>query len=89
MNQKGIMALVARVEGGPYYTITQVAEMIGKSTDTIRRWVKEGSVPAPTNKMNLGEEGNSFVWLYTKEDVEMMAAYATIVQRGRPRKRAS
>lgn len=89
MNQHGILRLVSRVDGGPYYTIRQVADRLDRSVDTIRRWVNEGSVPAPTHKMDLGEGGKSFVWLYTEEDIEIYEAYATIVKVGRPRGRSA
>lgn len=87
MNEHGILHLVARVDGGPYYTIKQVAERLGKSTDTIRRWVRDEVVPAPSHKMDLGEEGKSFVWLYTEDDIEVYEAYSTITRPGRPRRR--
>lgn len=85
MNQHGILHLVSRVDGGPYYTVRQVADRLGKSTDTIRRWAR--TVHAPSHKMDLGVEGKSFVWLYTEDDIEIYEAYATIVKVGRPKKR--
>lgn len=87
MNQNGILSMVARVEGGPFYTTKQVADRVGRSRDTIKRWRDEGSIPEPKHKMDLGEEGKSFVWLYTEEDAEMIEAYATVVRPGRPKRR--
>lgn len=87
MNKHGVLSLVSRIEGGPYYTYAQVAERVGKSKDTIIRWVNEGSVPPPTHRVNLGEEGKSFAWLFTEEDIEIIEAYSYIVRPGRPKKR--
>lgn len=83
----GILEMVSRIEDGPYYTISQVATMIGRDADTIRRWTKKNPELAPQYRMNLGSKGSgAFVWLYDDEDVKKFKEYALTVKVGRPRK---
>ena len=83
----GILDMVSRVEGGPYFTISQMATMLGKDADTIRRWAKNNESLKPTHKMDLGDGSKgSFVWLYTEEDVQRYREHAKTVKVGRPRK---
>lgn len=65
----GIEKLVARIddEEGPYFTVGQVATMLGVSRDTIRRWAI--SLGIPNHSMKVGEHENAFVWLYTESDI--------------------
>lgn len=76
----GILDLVSRAEGGPFYTRKQVADRVGRSIDTIIRWEKE-PMNRPTHKMNLGEKG--FVWLYTEADVSRLTKFADKQRPGR------
>lgn len=70
----GILSLVARAEGGPFYTTSQVATMVGRSPDTIRRWAKKPEC-APTHRMPLGK-GKAYVKLYTDADISRLKRYA-------------
>jgi excisionase family DNA binding protein len=41
LNQKEVVALKERL-----YTIAEIAEYLSMTQDTIRRWIKEGQMPA-------------------------------------------
>lgn len=62
------------------YTRQQVAEKIGRSHDTIRRWHKTG-VFEPHEYLNFG---SNKVWLYTEEDIQAMRRIAREQGPGRP-----
>lgn len=85
----GIEKLVTRIEddGGPFFTIKQVSERLGRSKDTIRRWCEQNEDLHPTHKMPLGESGNSYVWLYTEDDIRRMEEYSSTIKIGRPPKK--
>lgn len=88
--EPGILEMVKRAEGGPYKTISQVAKEVGRSVDTVRRWVNDPrNSLGPSAKMNLGEDKGQFVWLYTPKDVKEIRQYARTVKPGRPRKEDS
>jgi hypothetical protein len=75
----GIEKIVSRAEGGPWFTKNQVAKLLERHPDTIDRWQKEGKVLRPTHRMPLGDEGESFVWLYSEDDVRAYQAYASSI----------
>jgi len=76
----GIIDLVSRAEGGPFYTRKQVADRVGRSIDTIIRWGKDNPELHPTHKMPLGK---SFVWLYTEADISVLQEFASHQKTGR------
>jgi predicted DNA-binding transcriptional regulator AlpA len=86
----GIVKLVHRIEDddGPFFTIGEVAERLGKSRDTIKRWVEENDDLVPErHQMPLGEPGGkSFVWLYTEDDIRRMEEFSSTIKMGRPPK---
>jgi hypothetical protein len=88
-HRPGILEMVSRVEGGPFYTIKQVSRMIDRDPDTIRRWQKqeENEHLKPGHQMQLGDgTTGQFVWLYTKDDVKRLREHSAKVRPGRPRK---
>lgn len=88
VKRPGIIDMVSRIPGGPYYTISQVATMVGRDPDTIRRWQKANAALKPTHQMPLGEDQSTgqYVWLYTDADVRRLREYAATLRVGRPRK---
>lgn len=85
----GINKMVHRLddENGPYSTIKEVAERLEKDRDTIRRWVKNNPELVPVrHRMPLGENGESWVWLYTEEDIRRMEEFSRNIKIGRPPK---
>lgn len=85
----GINKMVHRLddEDGPYSTIKEVAERLEKDRDTIRRWVKRNPELVPVrHRMPLGENGESWVWLYTEEDIGRMEEFSRNIKIGRPPK---
>lgn len=90
----GIIKMVHSVEDddGPYQTIAEVAEYFERSKDTIRRWCKtltEISGDAiPNHKMPLSDtDENSFVWLYTENDIARLEDFSSDInpKGGRPK----
>ena len=79
-----VLEAVRKLRGGPFYTVHEVAEKIGRSVDTIKRWQKNQEKLRPFYRLELSEK--SFVWLYTDEDVSQLAEYARNVKSGRPKK---
>lgn len=68
--------------GGPYFTVMTVARDVGKSRDTIWRWIEDGWVNHPSVKMPVGK-GERYIWLFTQEDLDTVRAYAMMVRPGR------
>ena len=61
-----------------WYTVSQVADLIGRSPETIKRWQRAGFYQA-TNQMSVGKLK---VWVYSDDDVAAMReAIKTIKQR--------
>ncbi|UVF61493.1 DNA binding protein [Gordonia phage DalanDe] len=63
--------LMAKIPEG-YYTRQQVADLIGRSKDTIRRWHIDGIYEASEAR----EIGGVYVFLYTPDDVIAMRKLA-------------
>ena len=66
--------IVAKLDGGPYYMISEASEMTGVPISTLRRWLKKGpdagGTKAPSKLLNhLG----STMYLYTNEDLKEIA----------------
>ena len=59
--------LVASVEGGPYWTISQVVEITGVPYSTLKNWSKTGKIKAPSQEAHFGERK---IHLYTAADLE-------------------
>lgn len=72
----GIINLVSQVDRGKYKTIKQVSDAIGRSPSQIKAAIRNGRVSGPTHKMPLGDgTTNSFVWLYTNNDIRRLRRY--------------
>lgn len=57
---------------GDYYMISEVAKILGKSTQTIRRTMYENRVKAPSKQVR---QGGMTVYLYSSEDIEELRGY--------------
>lgn len=79
--------LAKQLEGGPYYTTSEVAVLIQKSIDTVRRYRKNAEAPQPSVLLRVGQVDMN---LYTEEDVEALRVWMRTVKpgwpKGRPRK---
>lgn len=64
-----------------FYTRDMVAQIVGRSRDTIRRWTSEGGKFEPRYNMKVGKLK---VWLFDDEDVEVLKGMAKTVRPGRP-----
>lgn len=68
---------VPRGQWKNYYTIRQVARMIGREPQTIKNWLRSGAVSGATHYGVRGDGStNQFVWLYTKRDVARLRKHA-------------
>lgn len=76
---KSVPGLRGMVPDG-FYTRPQVAELVGRSVDTIRRWHKEGRYVA-THFMSAG---SIKVWLYNDDDIKALREVAEVTKAGRP-----
>lgn len=84
-DMSGIIQLVHRADDpdGPFRTISEVAEFFEVHIDTARRWAKACGLPK--RKMELNEEGTSWVWLYNEEDMDALSEYSGNLKPGRPK----
>lgn len=64
---------IARLDGGPYYTISELAWMIERELKTVKRWLRNGRIETASKYIELHGE---LVYLYTPEDVERFRAFA-------------
>lgn len=60
------------------YTRGQVADKIGRTRDTIKRWHDSGTYKAT----HWHQSGKTTVWLYTDEDVAAMKQIARTIKSG-------
>lgn len=65
---------------GIHYTVSEAAELVGKSADTLRRWRRSGFM-VPSKKVVMGEQ---IVYVYTEKDIENLHQLAEITKRGKP-----
>lgn len=69
----------------PALRIGDVANMMGRKPDTIRKWERKGWIPEPS-KFNVSLRGKKILRFYTPKDVEAIRDLISSVHRGRPRK---
>ena len=84
MNTRTIQTYIDRAFDSKYLTIGQVAEKVGRSTRTLKRWKAEGKVESPKAYTIVS---GSKVNLYTLEDVKDLKEYASTTKVGRPSER--
>lgn len=66
------------------YTISEAADEVGRSVDTLRRWRKQFPEGGPSKEAKLGK---NTIGLYTVDDITMLRQYASTVKRGpKPKK---
>ena len=82
----GIITLVSRIEEGNYYTISQVARQLERNVSSVKRWLKKNPKLRPTHRMDIGAEGNNYVWLYTDVDISRLKKHRDTLKPGRPKK---
>jgi hypothetical protein len=73
---------IEKLEGGPYYTVSELAFLIERDLKTVKKWIRMGK-NYPTSKYNqLGtaskyiELYGELVYLYTPDDVERFRVFA-------------
>lgn len=76
--------IVANMPGGPFYTIQDVAVILKRPRDTIRRWRKHPLAPKPSQSFMFGR---TKVYLWTDEDIEALKDWAGTIHYGRPTKK--
>lgn len=64
---------VARLPGGPYYTVLQVAWILEKDPKTVKRWIRQGKTERASKYVRLHGE---VVYLYTEADLERLRVFS-------------
>lgn len=64
---------------GIHYTVSEAAELVGKSADTLRRWRQTGFM-VPSKKVTMGEQT---IYVYTEADIERLRVLAQVTKRGK------
>jgi predicted site-specific integrase-resolvase len=77
----GLIVALSNMEGGPYYTRGQAANLLGVSYDTIRAWAKKPDSPKPSLKV---QHGKLLVNVYTDEDIAALREWQSTIHFGRP-----
>lgn len=67
--------------GEPLYTTADTALRIGKSIDTLRRWLREERVRGASYTLTFGKLD---IHLFTERDVQRLREYAKSLRPGRP-----
>ena len=80
-----IQTYIDRVFQGEYLTIGQVAQEVGRSTRTLKRWKAEGKVECPRTWTVIN---GSKINLYKESDIDELRSFASTQRAGRPRKNA-
>jgi hypothetical protein len=78
---------VKQLEGGPYYTTYEVADMLDRSWDTIKRWrdkKKHPNAPQPSTILRIGKLD---INLYTEEDIQALRLWSAELKAGWPKGR--
>lgn len=65
--------LISKLEGGPYYTVVEVAWLIERTPKTVKQWIRQGKTDPPSRYLEVYGER---VYLYTEEDVERFRTYS-------------
>lgn len=65
--------LIARIPGGPYYTVYELAFLIERDPKTIKRWLRGGKIGPASKTLEVYGE---LVYLYTADDVERFREFA-------------
>ena len=63
--------LIAEQEG-LYYKLSEAADLVGKSQNTLRRLMRSKKVKAPSYEI---KQGDMTMYLYTAEDIEEIRNY--------------
>lgn len=85
MEHHGMRDMVKRIEGEEeMFLIGEVAKMVGRDKDTIRKWGRNHPELLPSHQLPLGEKGYK-VWLWTHEEVVALKEFAKTQKPGRPK----
>lgn len=73
---------IARLPGGPYYTVAELAFLIERHPKTVKKWIRMGEIQPDSKYGRLGtaskyiELHGELVYLYTPDDVERFRVFA-------------
>lgn len=71
--QSHIHRAIEKLDGGPYYTVKELAFLIERDLKTVKRWIRNGRIERASKYIELHGE---LVYLYTPDDVERFRAFA-------------
>jgi transposase-like protein len=75
--RESIYSHIAKLDP-PRYTVSQVAEQVGKHPDTLTAWRRKGIFIPTGGQYQMGQLS---IWLYTPKDVEELKV---LIERRRP-----
>ena len=67
------------------YSASQVAKMINRHVDTLKRHMRSGEVRKPQAAYALNGDGDRFRYLFSEDDIREIHDFFRTVHRGRPR----
>lgn len=69
---------IERLEGGPYYTVSELAFLIERDPKTVKKWIrlKKTDEQGELKASKYIELHGELVYLYTPDDVERFRAFA-------------
>jgi len=70
----------------PAFSTREVAEMLGKSEETLENAIRRGGIEEPAVMYTLSENKHKFARRWSEEDIMALHAYMLSVHRGRPRR---
>lgn len=75
MNQREIARKIRGEFGENYYSAAEVADLVGVSLFTLKRWIKKGRVSVP-DTTSLGESKHSYAYAFSGDALQEVQRYA-------------
>ena len=73
--EAALSALVGRGEAREYYSVAEIASLLGKATFTVREWCRLGRVNAEKRRTG---RGNSRDWMISHEELERLRNFGLL-----------
>lgn len=73
VGRSGFHKVIARIPGGPFYTVSEVAWVLEVNPKTIKAWIRHGKIKRASRYVEIS---GSLVYLYTTADLERIRRYA-------------
>jgi hypothetical protein len=73
VGNSSIHKMVGKLEGGPYYTVAQLAWYINVTEKTVKQWIRTGKIKGATKQISWHGQ---LIYLYTIDDMERFLKFA-------------